>query len=76
MLAINLVINNLNYRNQETVLKEQIKRLSERIEYQENKLSTINRSIESKKEEFDRISEDLKRKNSGSTLKMYGSISG
>lgn len=66
----------LNYRNQETVLKEQIKRLSERIEYQENKLSTINRSIESKKEEFDRISEDLKRKNSGSTLKMYGSISG
>ena len=27
----------LNYRNQETVLKEQIKRLSERIEYQENK---------------------------------------
>lgn len=66
----------LNYRNQETVLKEQIKRLSERIEYQENKLNTINRSIESKKEEFDRISEDLKRKNSGSTLKMYGSISG
>ena len=52
----------LNYRNQETVLKEQIKRLSERIEYQENKLSTINRSIESKKEEFDRISEDLKKK--------------
>lgn len=39
----------LNYRNQETVLKEQIKRLSERIEYQENKLSTINRSIESKR---------------------------
>ena len=38
----------LNYRNQETVLKEQIKRLSERIE--------------SKKEEFDRISEDLKKK--------------
>lgn len=66
----------LNYRNQETVLKEQIKRLSEHIEYQENKLNTINRSIESKKEEFDRISEDLKRKNSGSTLKMYGSISG
>lgn len=52
----------LNYRNQETVLKEQIKRLSERIEYQENKLNTINRSIESKKEEFDRISEDLKKK--------------
>lgn len=52
----------LNYRNQETVLKEQIKRLSERIEYQENKLNTINRSIESKKEELDRISEDLKKK--------------
>lgn len=52
----------LNYRNQETVLKEQIKRLSERIEYQENKLNSINRSIESKKEEFDRISEDLKKK--------------
>lgn len=39
----------LNYRNQETVLKEQIKRLSERIEYQENKLNTINRLIESKR---------------------------
>ena len=44
----------LNYRNQETVLKEQIKRLSERIEYQENKLS--------KQEELDRISADLKKK--------------
>ena len=28
----------LNYRNQETVLKEQIKRLSEHREYQENRL--------------------------------------
>ena len=52
----------LNYRNQETVLKEQIKRLSERIEYQENKLKTINKSIESKQEELDRISADLKKK--------------
>lgn len=66
----------LNYRNQETVLKEQIKHLSEHIEYKENKLNTINKSIESKQEELDRISADLKRKNSGSTLKMYGSISG
>lgn len=66
----------LNYRNQEAVLKEQIKHLSEHIEYKENKLNTINKSIESKQEELDRISADLKRKNSGSTLKMYGSISG
>ena len=52
----------LNYRNQETVLKEQIKHLSEHIEYQENKLKTINKSIESKQEELDRISADLKKK--------------
>lgn len=52
----------LNYRKQETVLKEQIKHLSEHIEYKENKLNTINKSIESKQEELDRISEDLKKK--------------
>ena len=52
----------LNYRNQETVLKEQIKHLSEHIEYKENKLNTINKSIESKQEELDRISADLKNK--------------
>ena len=52
----------LNYRNQEAVLKEQIKHLSEHIEYKENKLNTINKSIESKQEELDRISADLKKK--------------
>ena len=42
----------LNYRNH----------LSEHIEYQENKLKTINKSIESKLEELDKISADLKKK--------------
>ena len=52
----------LNYRNQETVLKEQIKHLSKHIEYKENKLNTINKSIKSKQEELDRISADLRKK--------------
>ena len=48
--------------NLEAVLKEQIKHLSEHIEYKENKLNTINKSIESKQEELDRINTDLKKK--------------
>lgn len=53
---------NLNYENQEIALKSQLKRLSERVEHYESDLSEINKTIEIKQLELDKINIELKSK--------------